>query len=338
MEETLREYEKRIELNEINIHQKMPDHCNGLVIDPEDPQTAVNCLGFGCYHLVQGQPIQLFSGDKEYAFVPMEGFTEIHAAGKTYKMDRRGGVFESLPSASNASAVYIPRDTEYVLNGQGEVVFYCVKASNANLIPFMVNARNMRMESYGAGLWRRGLVFLITPEKGSSNLIVGETYSPPGHWSGTPLHVHDKDDIEHGQSDHEEIYYHRFRTPEYPLFPPYGVQLLFNGKTLNKAYLIQDRSIITVPGACHPVVNGPVADHLYVFGLGGTSQELKMADIPAFKYLRTIESILKELESKSPVRTISIDNLRKLGSEQLSLYERTILNIILQERGFVLIP
>ncbi len=90
--------------------------------------------------------------------------------------------------------------------------------------------KDVKVASRGLWLWRRDVVTLITPQDRSSNLVVGETYSPPGLWSGTPLHQHDKENPNGGESDHEEIYYHRFNWEKRPKdqFGPYGVQLLMD--------------------------------------------------------------------------------------------------------------
>ena len=143
-------------------------------------------------------------------------------------------------------------------------------------------AQEVKVLSRGDWIWRRDVVSLISPKDASSNLIVGETYNPPGFWSGTPLHQHDGQSS--GESDHEEVYYHRFHWSKSPgdQFGPYGVQLLMDGIKLMKAFLIGDKSIFAIPGGCHPVVASPVSELLYLWGLAGRGDELVMRDIPEF--------------------------------------------------------
>ena len=110
------------------------------------------------------------------------------------------------------------------------------------------------------------MVTLFTPDDVSTVLVGGETYSPPGLWSGTPLHVHDKNDLANGQSDHEEVYYHLARVNDGP-WGAFGVQLLFDDQGLDNAYMIHNRDAFAIPGAAHPVVAGPNSDMLYVWAL-----------------------------------------------------------------------
>ena len=61
----------------------------------------------------------------------------------------------------------------------------------------------------GTASWYREVVTLFTPDDVSTVLVGGETYSPPALWSGTPLHVHDRDDLAGGQFTQAEcVAYH----------------------------------------------------------------------------------------------------------------------------------
>ncbi len=155
-------------------------------------------------------------------------------------------------------------------------------------------------------------------------LVVGETYSPPGLWSGTPLHMHDKDDPDAGQSDHEEIYYHLAKHPE-GRWGPYGVQFLFDDAGLDKAYVIHHRDAVAIPGAAHPVVAGPVSDMLYVWALAGTGPTVLMADVPEFVYLKAVADLLERWEEERPRKAVQ--------SAGLSAAQADVLRMHLRERG-----
>jgi hypothetical protein len=118
-------------------------------------------------------------------------------------------------------------------------------------------------------------------------------------WSGTPLHVHDRDDPAGGESDHEEVYYHLARNTG-GQWGPFGVQLLFDDKGLDQAYLIGHRDAFAIPGAAHPVVAGPNGDMLYVWGLAGTGDRLGMRDVPEFAYLKRVGEILDRIVGERP--------------------------------------
>ena len=192
------------------------------------------------------------------------------------------------------------------------------------------------MVSRGAWVWRRDIVNLISPKDASTNLVVGETYSPPGFWSGTPLHVHDKDNLPAGESDLEEIYYHRMSPlkREGDLFGPYAIQLLFDGEMMMKSYLLGDKSIFAIPGGSHPVVASPVAELLYLWGLGGRGSDLAMRDIPEFKYLKAFEEAFHRVAG-APSNVISGGQWETLCTSFGSTEDqKKLLKVMLQEQGF----
>ena len=114
------------------------------------------------------------------------------------------------------------------------------------------------------------------------------------------------------------------------------MQFLFNGESLNESYIIRDRSVIAVPGVSHPVVTGPVSDHVYLYGLASRSESpLIMHDVPEFKHLKAMEGVLTELEEERGVKTVTADRLRRFKEiEGFTPDQRRLLEMILAERGF----
>lgn len=336
MERTLSKYRKAIEENRINPHLLYDGKSSGIIVDPGDDSTPVDLIGFGACQL-KGAPISLEAEGRETAFVPVEGRIRLTVGRSSFDLRRDGGPFARLPARSNSSAVYVPPGEKIRLDGEGEIIFFSAPAASGKA-PRKIDAEQAGLRSVGAGIWRRDITILLTPEDISGNLTVGETYSPPGLWSGTPLHVHDRQDPQNGQSDHEEVYYHRFRLQKDGSFGPYGIQLLFDGEDLNKAYVIRDRSVIAIPGASHPVIAGPVSDLNYFWGLAGEGSRLMMFDIPEFRYLKIIERILAELERKRGTAEVRLENLSECKElEGFSSYHWGMLEMILRERGFLLV-
>jgi len=70
---------------------------------------------------------------------------------------------------------------------------------------------------------------------------------------------------------------------------------MFDGKTMNKAYLCPDKTAVAIPGGCHPVVASPVSDCIYIWGLGGVEGSLGARDLKDFAYLKKVGDFLKEL-------------------------------------------
>ena len=335
MEKTLKKYAHRIERDEINPHYRFDGKSKGLILDPRREEVPLELLGFGTYRL-RSDWIERETLDKELALVPQDGEFEARINGKRFFGRRTGGLFAARPGQSNASALYVPCNSKLRIRGRGDVAFFEAPALTekcAVLFP----QKEVKVLSRGGWLWRRDVVTLISPKDASSNLVVGETYNPPGLWSGTPLHRHDKGSPDSGESDHEEIYYYRFRWKKGPKdqFGPYGVQLLMNGTSLLKAYVIGDKSVFAIPGGCHPVVASPVSDLVYLWGLAGAGEELMMRDVPEFVHLKSFEQIFNDLEWEKRRRVIPKARFQNLCAPySFSEGRKTLLSLMLREKGY----
>ncbi len=332
MKETMKKYAERIESNEINPNIQYDNQSSGLILDPRMEAVPLEILGFGIYRL-ETNNINRKTQEKEVVLVPQDGEFEVEVNGKKFQGKRSGGVFSSTPGESNASALYIPCHATFSLRGNGEIAFFEAPALKEKP-PFFLPTEEVKALSRGDWVWRRDVTPLISPKDASTNLIVGETYNPPGFWSGTPLHQHDGQSDE---SDHEEVYYHRFhlRKRMEDQFGPYGVQLLMDGKNLMKAFLIGDRSIFAIPGGCHPVVASPTSELLYLWGLAGRGDELTMRDIPEFLHLKSFENIFGELERDETKKVLSEERLRSFCKTYAFTKEQSgLLAVMLKEKGY----
>jgi 5-deoxy-D-glucuronate isomerase len=335
MERTMRKYAVRIEKNEINPHVRYDGQTSGLILDPLLEEVPLEILGFGIYRL-GSKPITRETKEKEVILVPQEGEFEAEVNGKKFHGGRIGGLFSMGPGKSNASALYIPCNSKLSICGKGEVAFFEAPALKEKK-PAFVSSEEVKVLSRGDWIWRRDVIPLVSPKDASSNLVVGETYSPPGFWSGTPLHQHDSSQPSTAESDHEEVYYHRFNWVKKPgdQYGPYGVQLLMGGKSLMKAFLIGDKSVIAIPGGCHPVVASPVSELCYLWGLAGGGNELVARDIAEFLHLKSFEEIFRELEGGRVNRTLSRKKFRNLcATHRLTGEQAELLSAMLREKGY----
>ena len=333
MKETLKKYAGGIERGKINPHLRYDGQKSGLLLDPLRKKVPLEILGFGIY-LLGTRPIIRKTKEKEVVLVPQEGEFEAEVNGKKFHGKRTGGPFSVGPGQSNASALYIPCNGRLSIRGKGEVAFFEAPALKEKT-PFFLPNEEVKVLSRGDWVWRRDVIPLINPKDASSNLVVGETWSPPGFWSGTPPHQHDGQSS--AESDHEEVYYHRFHLSKSPgdQIGPYGVQLLMDGITLNKAYLIGDKSVFAIPGGCHPVVGSPASELLYLWGLAGTGDQLMMRDVPEFLHLKSFEEIFNKLGRDETKRTLSKERLKSLCEAYPLTKEQTdLLSVMWREKGY----
>ena len=333
MKSTVDKYGKKIQDGTINPIRDLSSAKSGLIFDPADAKTPLQVLGFGLYRL-NGETVKGQTGEREYAFCPMEGSFTVMSEGVKYELDRTGGPFDAPIGKSSASALYIPRDSQYEVSGKGELVYYTAPSSK-KMEPVLVSKGEKPNLSRGDLFWRRDVITLIEPGV-STNLNVGETYSPPSLWSGTPSHVHDVGNEELGESEHEEVYYHRSRMQDREV-PNYAVQLMFDGRTMNRAFLCPDRTAVAIPGGSHPVVASPVSDCLYSFGLAGIEGPLGMRDLKDFAYLKKVGAFvdqLREGHDGKAVFTASRDFLDGFIEENgLDELQNKVTELILKEWG-----
>ena len=332
MQRTLAQYRRGIQEGLVNPLVNWDGQSSGILFDPADEGTPLSTMAFGAYRLDDG-PFTVETAEKEYVLVPVDAAFEVSVAGRTFAGHREGGPFARMPEASNACCIYVPPDETFTMTGTGELVLFAAPARGVKP-PVYVAPGDRENVRRGAATWHRDVVTLFTPQDVTTNLVGGETYSPPSLWSGTPLHVHDADEPAQGQSDHEEVYYHLARVTEGP-WGAYGVQLLFDDRGLDKAYRIGHRSAFAIPGAAHPVVAGPVSDMLYVWALAGPSDELAMMDVPEFAYLKAGGEIIDQFDAGRGCATISRAEFDAAAdAKNLSADQRKIVELHLRERGF----
>ncbi len=332
MQATLEKYRRAIQSGQVDPIINWDGRTSGLIFDPADPKVPLEMLAFGGYRLEQG-PFNLESRDREVVLVPVTAKFEVQVGSNSFRGDRSAGPFAELPGPSNSCAVYIPQDATFTISGTGEMVLFSAPARGRKP-PAYVPPHSCRNLRRGTGVWHRDVITTFTPDDVTTSLVGGETYSPPGLWSGTPLHVHDRDDVARGQSDHEEVYYHLARVTD-GAWGPYGVQMLFDDKGLDRCYVIHNRTAVAIPGAAHPVVAGPASDMLYIWALAGASDKLAMLDIAEFAYLKKVGDAIDELETRRGRQTLSAGEFDALCRKHGLVGEQvTICKLHLDERGF----
>lgn len=333
MKSSMEKYAKKIGEGKINPIVDVNKAKNGLVMDPSDENIPVDVIGFGIYKL-NGEKYTEKTGDREYVFLPIEGKFTLKTENEVYEIERAGGPFNIKIGESNVSAVYIPRDSFYEIEGCGEMSYYTAPSSR-KMKPVYVKQGDKPNVSRGNCFWRRNVITLVEPGV-STNLVVGETYSPPALWTGTPSHVHDDNNPAAGESNHEEIYYHISRMDGREM-PNFAVQLLFDGKDMNQAYLCQNRTAVAIPGGCHPVVASPVSDSAFGWALAGDEGPLLMREIKDFAYQGKIGGFMNQLRQEygdalyMTVPRCSLDNFAK--EIEIDDFKKTITELILKELG-----
>lgn len=286
MKESLQHYWPMVAAGRVQPTRRWDGRSDELLLDCMRPEVPLTLLSFeGCRLRPDGCRRQ--TGEREHVVVLVQGRLEAQAGGLSFAGERSHGPFGEN-GITPTCALYAPGHCEYTLRGEGEAVIFSAPALGAAEVRFV--ERGAGPVSRGVAAWRRDIVNLVRPGETSTNLVVGETYSPAGLWSGTPPHQHDRDDPDVGESDHEEVYYFRVQhdTPA-----PAGVQFLCHDG-VELAWPVRDRTVAAIPGGMHPVVAGPAGDLLYIWGMAGPSGgQLGMRDVPGAAFLKDVELALR---------------------------------------------
>ncbi|MHB1653278.1 MAG: 5-deoxy-glucuronate isomerase [Desulfitobacteriaceae bacterium] len=251
------------------------------VINPVDG----GLMGLSLLRLANGDRHQGQSEIYEIALVILSGKADVKVNGQTFvALGERTDVF-----SGRATTVYIPRESEYLIQALGDdfEAALCLVKAEKKYAPFVVKPEEVGVNHRGGQSWQRDVHDIIVDngEGKVDRIVLGETYSSPGHWSSFPPHKHDH--FEPGvETELAEVYHFRV-SPE----NGFGVQVVYTeDRELNEAFLIRDTDSIIIPKGYHPVAAPPSVKVYYLWFLAGDmGRELLPSDDPQYKELKKLE-------------------------------------------------
>jgi 5-deoxy-glucuronate isomerase len=270
--------------------------------DAVDPTSASwRFLSFRVDRLRNDDRVSRHTGGEEVALVPLGGTCVVESDGTTWELGGRATVFDGMPSA-----LYLPRDTEYVLSAVGELeVAVCGALADERLEPRLVTPPEVDIEVRGSGNATRQINHIIKPDFPAQRLLVVEVFTPAGNWSSYPPHKHDEDHPP-GEVVLEEVYYYRTQSE-----PPgaFAVQRLYSpqhGTDLTET--VRDGDIMLVPHGYHTTAAAHGYDLYYLNGLAGDRRSMASADDPALAWIRPA---WKNLEPDPRVPLVTLEGRRR---------------------------
>ena len=118
----------------------------------------------------------------------------------------------------------------------------------------------------------------VEADRPAERLFLVEAITPSGNWSSYPPHKHDVDDPPR-ETYLEETYYHRFRPAQ-----GFGFQRIYTSdRSVEKAIVITDGTLVMVPGGYHPVVTAPGYTLYYLNVMAGPVRQWRVTfdpDVP----------------------------------------------------------
>jgi 5-deoxy-glucuronate isomerase len=236
-------------------------------------------LSFRIERLRGNDHVSRNTGGEEVAFVPLSGTCVVDSDGMRWELGGRPSVFDGMPWA-----LYLPRDTEYMLSASDDAeVAIAGAVAETRLEPRLVTPDDVEIEVRGSGNATRQINHIIKPDFPAQRLLVVEVFTPAGNWSSYPPHKHDEDHPP-GEVVLEEVYYYRTQAEPAGAF---AVQRLYSprhGTDLTET--VRDGDIMLVPHGYHTTAAAHGYDLYYLNALAGDRRSMAAADDPALAWIR----------------------------------------------------
>lgn len=252
------------------------DRLHQRVVHPDN--SPLHYLTVDHLRLPEGMQWRGNTGDREMVVVPFAGEGMVRA--DYHERPWEGGITRDDVFTSAPSFVYLPAGTVYsVVAAAGlEAVLISAPALGVRT-PERIAAEAVAVTDVGADTWRRQVRILCGPDASPTRLVVGETVSPPGHWSGIPPHKHDEATPE--ESVLEEVYVFRMAPPE-----GFGIQYFYDRRGWSASVPIAGEGAVAILRGYHPTVAAPGTALFYLWALAGPVKQYRVSLDPAFSWAR----------------------------------------------------
>ena len=195
----------------------------------------------------------------------------IEAKGQTHVFGAVGGrtdIFSGKPEF-----VYIPRCCTYTVRcllGPCEAAVYTAPTERDSTAHY-VTSEAVKVNSAGVSDWKRDIYLGMGEDSPATMMMVGETESPPGNWSGFPPHRHTEQNPPQEQR-YEELYYFKFKPATG--FAVGGIyQDASNRPGTAKLLLVEDGQVFDAPAGFHFISPCPGYRLRYTWALGGPGKK-----------------------------------------------------------------
>jgi len=215
----------------------------------------------------------LETGGQEHVLNILAGTCSVRVAlpdGQRMAFDpvgRRDSIFGGKPEA-----VYVP------VNSRCEVT--CRKApfeaaifaapTDQIALPAHITPEEVRTVDAGKSDWQRQVHILMGDSGPATRMILGETESPPGNWSGFPPHRHTRDNPPH-ETNLEELYYFKFMPASGFIIG--GIYDEPGAKEQARLRIFRQGQVFDVPHGYHFLAPCPGHRVRYAWVLGGQTKK-----------------------------------------------------------------
>lgn len=248
-------------------------------------------LRVGVLSLARGQTHSLETAESECAVVLVRGHGTLSAS------DRQDFVLGPRPDpfAHKPSGAFLSRDeTVHVTAREDSLVAVALAPAREKTANTYLSHDDVRQVERGEGSWSRSVRFVFWPDNSEGDmLLVGETVTPPGHWSTMPPHRHDIY-TEGEEMSYEEAYFLQFSRPQ-----GFGLIWQFDDEgQMDQAFSLKNGDAAFMGRGYHPVSCSPAATLYHLTFMSGP-QRLSQARLhPDYRFLVEDQGMVNPYENQ----------------------------------------
>jgi 5-deoxy-glucuronate isomerase len=243
-------------------------------ITPES--AAWNYVGFEVFDLPEAHRLERHMSEREQCLVLLSGRASVCVDGQPFgELGARTSPFEGKPFA-----LYAPPRSQVVVDTHTSCELAVGSApAEGRLPPRLIRPQDIGDEVRGTGTNTRYIRNVLPASAPAERLLVVEVLTPGGHWSSYPPHKHDCQ--ERGETQLEEIYYHRLARAGGFAFQ----RVYTDDRTLDETMTVQDRDVVLVPRGYHPVSAAHGFDLYYLNVMAGPVRQWQFTTAPGYEFL-----------------------------------------------------
>ncbi len=230
-------------------------------------------LEFGIIELNSGDTLDFFTGNKETAFIVLEGHCDVKFGNTEWKnIGNRNSVFENR----KAESFYMPIDEKLQITALDHLkIAVCATPLTEKTEPQLLKEDHVVLKLLGEQPYQRETSFIIDGNSNAKVLTIGEAYVTEGNWAGFPPHKHDVNDMPN-ECIAEEIYYFLFEPKQ-----GFGVQCVYTANgAVDEAYRVKNDELVEFPYGYHTTVATPGYKTYFLWLMAGDYQGFNRSNDP----------------------------------------------------------
>ena len=235
-------------------------------------------LEFGIIELDAGELQPFSTGDKETAFIVLEGHCHVEFENTRWEtIGNRQSVFENR----KAECFYMPREQELTIIAADHVkIAVCATPVTEKTEPQLLREDRVVLKVLGEPPYQRETSFLIDGSTNAKVLTIGEGYCTEGNWAGFPPHKHDVNNMP-AECVAEEIYYFLFDPKQ-----GFAVQCIYTADgSVDEAYRVKNDELVEFPYGYHTTVSTPGYQTYFLWLMAGDFQGFNRSSDPEHAWI-----------------------------------------------------